>query len=589
MAFEFGTIDPAGDLPGPGFDVAGFDVFGPLAGLSPEALIDSARYSASMNAVNTCRMLMAASLLHEHREEEYLLRRSQLRSGQAESVEDLLRMTADALSGSGPYEEFGPNGFEQAVAEFGAAMNMTAAQARDMIRTGDAMRYRLPLTGTTLACARIDLARFQIAMKRTDFVDDAAMPAVDAALAEAILARDPMSITRLTTMVDHIVHTHAPEAVKRRNDHAARDRGLSIRPDRHQPGQSRIAGHVPDIDGAALNARLTAMAAGVHKGDARTMSQRRADALLALAHGHQDLDCQCEDCAPEPVAQELDTPEPAVQDFDIPESAVQELDSPEPAVQDLDDREVDDVVTESGVPVAEAADETVTEASESPEECTCTCARCRAPRPTFHIVANETTLQGRDNDPGMLDGYGLIEADVMRALFADATHTYVTTGVRTEPAEADAAAAAAASRYVPSRKLQALVRAGELCCTFPGCNQPVWTVDLDHTHPFDHRNPDSGGKTAQRNLKPLCRFHHRIKTFGAWRDSQDEYLAIWFEAPTGHVYLGNPFTGRDLFASLKTQPPDHPARRRLDDERATRTDTHRQRQDEWDRNNPPPF
>lgn len=83
--------------------------------------------------------------------------------------------------------------------------------------------------------------------------------------------------------------------------------------------------------------------------------------------------------------------------------------------------------------------------------------------------------------------------------------------------------------------------------------------------------------------------HHRIKTFGRWRDSQDEYLAVWFEAPTGHTYLGNPYTGRDLFASLKTQPTDHPARQRLTDERAHRTDTHRRQQVEWDRNNPPPF
>lgn len=221
--------------------------------------------------------------------------------------------------------------------------------------------------------------------------------------------------------------------------------------------------------------------------------------------------------------------------------------------------------------------------------CTCTCTSCRAPRPTYHIVGNLTTLVGLDNEPGLLDGHGLIDAPTMRRLFADAVHTFITTGVRTDPADADARAAAAARTYVPSKKLQALVRAGELCCTFPGCNQPVWTVDLDHTHPFNHTNPDHGGKTSERNLKPLCRFHHRIKTFGQWRDSQDEYLAVWFEAPTGHTYLGNPYTGRDLFASLKTQPPDHPARQRLTDERDHRTDTHRRQQVEWDRNNPPPF
>lgn len=579
MAFEFGTIDPAGEHLGPGVDVAGVDVFGPLAGLSPQALISTATYSATMNAANTCRMLMVASLLHEHREEDYLLRRSESHSGQAGSVDELAAMTAEAAAGRDPYAEFGPNGFEQAVAEFGAAMNMTPADARNMIRSGDAMRYRLPLTGTALACGCIDLHRFQIAERRTDFVDDATMPAVDAALAEAILARDPMSTARFTALVDTVVHTHAPEAVKRRNEHAARDRGVTIRPDRHQSGRSRIIGHLPHTDAADLNAQLSAMAGGVHTRDPRTMAQRRADALLALAHGKRALDCQCRDCVPEPLAHDLDT-DAAVDTTvgDIPVAGP--VDESRTGASAIDPAAIDTAPTDSGTAAA-------TESTS--EECTCSCSTCRAPRPTYHIIANLTTLQGLDDDPGMLDGHGLIDAHTMRRLFVDAIHSFITTGVRTEPSEADFQAAAAASTYVPSKKLQALVRAGELCCTFPGCNQPVWTVDLDHTHPFDHTNPARGGKTLQGNLKPLCRFHHRIKTFGAWRDSQDEYMSIWFEAPTGHVYLGNPYTGRDPFSSLKTQPPDHPARRRLDDERAARTDTHRRQQDDWDRKNPPPF
>lgn len=567
MAFEFGTIDPGGDLPD-----EGVDVFGSLAGLSPEALISTAVYSASMNAANTCRTLITASLLHEQREEEYLLHRSAIHSGEAGSIDELLDRTAQAVTGAEPYEQFGPNGFEQATAELGAALNLTPAEARDLIRTGDAMRYRLPLTGTTLACGRIDLDRFLIALKRTDFVDNATMPIVDAALAEAILARDPMSTARFTTMVDQIVHRQAPDAVKRRNDQATRDRGVNIRPDRHQPGQSRITGHFPHTDAAALNAQLTSMATGVHTGDPRTMPQRRADALLALAHGRQTLDCRCADCTPPPAEQNLDTPEPA-----------------EPADAATPDPEPTPVAVPAVTDTAATEPEDNAPVSEPTGDCTCTCTSCRAPRPTYHIVGNLTTLVGLDNEPGMLDGHGLIDAHTMRRLFADAVHTFITTGVRTDPADADARAAAAASTYVPSKKLQALVRAGELCCTFPGCNQPVWTVDLDHTHPYDHRHPDRGGKTLQHNLKPLCRFHHRIKTFGRWRDSQDEYLAVWFEAPTGHTYLGNPYTGRDLFASLKTQPPDHPARQRLTDERDHRTDTHRRQQDEWDRNNPPPF
>lgn len=564
MAFEFGTTDPAGDHPDAGSTVMGFDMFAPLAELSPQQCINTAVYAWTMNAVGICNVLMAASLTHERREAEYLLRRSAIHTGEIESVDDFAGFAADAVAGRDPYEEYGPNGFEAATAELGAALHIPPAQARHLIRLGDTLRYRMPLTGSTLACARIDLHHFEIAVRRTDFVDDAAMTHVDAALAEAILARNPMSTARFTVMVDHIVQKHAPETVKRRNEHAARDREITIRPDRYQPGRARISGHVPMVDAAAVNARLTAMAEAVHKDDPRTMAQRRADALLALANDQKDLDCLCPDCTAEPASDE------PVVDATVAEPAnpaTQPATAPDTAADDT-------AVTAPGNSVSPTG------------KCTCACPGCRAPKPSFYIVGNMTTRAGGDDDPGMLDGYGLVDADTMRRLFGDAITTFIATGVRSEPSAADARAAAT---YVPSKKLQALVRAGELCCAFPGCNQPVWTVDLDHTHPFDHRNPEHGGKTVQRNLKPLCRFHHRIKTFGQWKDAQDEYLAVWFEAPTGHRYLGNPYTGRDLFTALKTQPPDHPARQRLADERAARTDTHRRKHDEWDRDNPPPF
>ncbi|MGV6990487.1 DUF222 domain-containing protein [Gordonia amicalis] len=273
---------------------------------------------------------------------------------------------------------------------------------------------------------------------------------MDAHLAEAILSREPLSTTRFTALVDQVVHKHAPDAVRRRNDHATRDRGVTIRPDRFQPGRSRTTGHLPHTDAAALNAQLTAIATTAHPGDGRTIDQRRADALLALAHGQRALDCLCPDCTPEPAEQELDAREPG--------DAPTERDVPEPADK--------------------------------------------------------------------------VSADRVSAEKSSATY-----------ASADAP-----------------------------------------------ETPDRGGKTSERNLKPLCRFHHRIKTFGRWRDHQDDYLAVLFEAPTGHTYLGNAFTGRDLFGALTPRkPPDHPARQRLADERAARTTTHRRQLDEWDTANPPPF
>ena len=252
-------------------------------------------------------------------------------------------------------------------------------------------------------------------------------------------------------------------------------------------------------------------------------------------------------------------------------------------------------------------------------------------QPTFHIVVNLSTLLNLDDHPAFCDGQGIIDADTARDLLAEATRHYVDprlwnaaadhtntygTGngngngnghdcddphhhdddpagpVHTPPdaahwslAEAEKAAAAALN-YTPSKKLQSLVRAGELCCTFPGCNAPVWLADLDHTTPFNHNNPHAGGPTTARNLKPLCRFHHRMKTFSDWRDYQDPYGRAYFLAPNGHMFLGNAFNGRDLFGRhTPKQPDDHPARVRLEHLRTAEV----RRQQRHDDKNPPPF
>ncbi|MGU3291395.1 HNH endonuclease signature motif containing protein [Williamsia sp. M5A3_1d] len=188
-------------------------------------------------------------------------------------------------------------------------------------------------------------------------------------------------------------------------------------------------------------------------------------------------------------------------------------------------------------------------------------------RPTFHIVANLSTLLGLDDQPGFLDGHGVIDADTMRSLLAEAHREFI----RPEPPASNA------TGYTPSRKLQAPIRTGELCCTFPGCSSPVWTTDLDHTDPFDHRDPHEGGRTDRSNLKPLCRFHHRLKTFTAWRDFQDAMGTVLFQSPTGHMFLGNAYTGTDLFSALRSPPgrADHPARRHLDELRIRQRDAHR--------------
>ncbi|MDL9937105.1 DUF222 domain-containing protein [Gordonia sp. ABSL1-1] len=497
--------------------------------LGAAELIEVLNHCAGLASSTAHRMMTVASLIHDEREIDSAQRRAQTHDGELDSIEAFEELSARAAAGEDPCARFGPSGLELAVAEVGATLTVTPTEARELIAAGDALRYRLLFTGHALACGRIDKKRFLIALKRTDLVTDAdEMQTVDAHLAEAIFARAPMSTTRFTAMVDAIVAKWAPDAVRRRRERVTDNRKVTVAPDRFTPGQSRVSGSLPIADAAAFDARLSAMATSVHPADPRTLAQRRADALIALARGEQQLACTCDDCS----ARETKSPEPQ---------------------------------TESVTPPS-------------------------APRATFHIVVNLSTLVGADDDPAFLDGHGVVDADTARTLLAEARRTYLHPGTQAHSEGSPDAITTSMWNHTPSKKLQALVRAGELCCTFPGCNAPVWQIDVDHTVPFDHRRPRRGGPTAERNLKPLCRFHHRIKTFTSWQDYQDEFLTAWFTTPTGHMFVGNAYSGRDLFGRLAPiRPPDHPARVRHDTLRDDGARRQRRVDDRWNRANPPPF
>jgi hypothetical protein len=83
-------------------------------------------------------------------------------------------------------------------------------------------------------------------------------------------------------------------------------------------------------------------------------------------------------------------------------------------------------------------------------------------------------------------------------------------------------------RYASARLAQAIkVRAGT--CRFPTCNVPADRCDLDH----HERWPE--GSTSADNLDPLCRRHHRGKTF-AWLASVRENDAVDWTMPLAERY-----------------------------------------------------
>lgn len=384
------------------------------------------------------------------------------------------------------------NGFNRTAAEVSAALNMTSAGARVLVGHAETLAVRLPAVAAALAAGHIDWRATELICSRTELVRDDVIAAVDAALAEEISSWRCWSREKLITTIDAVVTSMDAAAAKERRAAAYDQRRVDVDPG--LDGMARVRANLTRTDGAVLDRRLAAMAAGVCPRDPRSVMQRRADALTALGHGRLELACAC------------GTPDCPVRD-------------------------------QPPAPVAPVV---------------------------LNIVAAADTVTGRSDHPGYLAGHGVIDAELVRELARDATRRLVALPqVSLEQAH----------RYRPTAALAHYIRTRDLTCRFPGCTVPAARCDIDHTEPFNHADPASGGLTVAENLGCYCREHHRRKTFDeGWRDRQLADGTIVWTSPTGHTYTTTP-GGAALFPDLtgRHRAPDPQAFDKARDQmRATR-------------------
>lgn len=133
--------------------------------------------------------------------------------------------------------------------------------------------------------------------------------------------------------------------------------------------------------------------------------------------------------------------------------------------------------------------------------------------PRAQVIATipASTLDGTDNLPGELLGYGPLDPDAARLLAAEAatwTRLWVDPGT-------GAPLALGRTRYRPSAAMRQQLGARDMVCRFPGCDRPSTATEADHTTAWA-----SGGETSTGNLALLCREHHRLKSEGHWRARQ---------------------------------------------------------------------
>ena len=100
-------------------------------------------------------------------------------------------------------------------------------------------------------------------------------------------------------------------------------------------------------------------------------------------------------------------------------------------------------------------------------------------------------------------------------------------------------------------------------CVFPWCGRDARRSDLDHTIPYVP--PDEGGPPGQtdpQNLAPLCRRHHRAKTFTGWTYQRPATAPTTWTSPHGHTWTVGPDGTTPLRARPHPPPRTEPRRTR---------------------------
>ena len=156
---------------------------------------------------------------------------------------------------------------------------------------GQTLIERLPALGEVFAAGAVDFRVIRIVDFRTALItDEQALAAIDEMVAYKAPGWNALSDKKLAQLLDWMVLDVDPDAVRVAKD-SDDDRHFEVGP--AQNGMAEIFGSVRATDGAALNARLAALAASVCRDDPRSTRQRRADTISALLAGASTMACQC--------------------------------------------------------------------------------------------------------------------------------------------------------------------------------------------------------------------------------------------------------------------------------------------------------
>ena len=284
-----------------------------------------------------------------------------------------------------------------------------------------------------------------------------------------------LSEYKLTQAIDYWVDRYDPDARPARPRDRARSRDFHVGRRDDESDTTAMWGRLYATDAAVLKRRLMEMAHGVCDDDPRTMAQRRADAMGAVAAGAERLACTCGD-----------------------------PDCPSAGDDGRASNVVVHVVTEASALEAQPDPQMSGKGQQSESDPPC---------------------DGKAKPPaGLLLRGGIVPTPLLAEL--------IRCGATVQ--EVQHPGAAPEPGYRPSSKLEEFVRVRDMTCRFPGCEEPAEFCDLDHTipYPVGPTHP-SNLKCLCRKHHLLKTFWTGI---GGWGDKQLADGTVIWTSPTGKTY-----------------------------------------------------
>ncbi|MFE3192911.1 DUF222 domain-containing protein [Nocardia sp. NPDC059240] len=432
------------------------------------------------------------------------------------------------------------NAGEDTATEIGVALKVSQGTADGLIGLGLDLENRCTATREAFAAGRIDLAQTRAITKSLTNTSDDLLAELEPSLAAYAENAEPQRIRR-TARRRLLEADPAGQAARRKSAEA--DRYVSITA--HDDGTALLDGVLPAAGGQTLYERLREMASReCCAKDPRTVAQRRADALVALADGTGRLLCQCalEDC-PRAVTGDIPVARKALVQVGVSAETLAGLQDNPALLSGLGAIDPDlarqiarharfEIITDP----RPATTSTTFRATATP-----TAAPLIATTLTNGITTGAAT--GTATTAGAETGSAVAGATSLPATTWHAENTDHTTELR----------------YRPGAHTARQARAIDGICRAPGCHIPAAASDLDHQDRFDHTNPHAGGRTTEDNLGARCRRHHRLKTLAdnhanGWTVRHHPGRVVEWRTPTGESAITEPEGSLYLFPTTVVPP-----------------------------------